>query len=191
MADSPYTITGTTTLHEGWSRLVKLHLRLPDGETVEREVLDRGAAVAVLPYDRHRRTVVLARQFRPAVLYAGAQPLLLEAPAGVLDDEDPESCARREAQEEVGLTLRSLEPVAVVWSSPGAYTERVHLFLAPYAPEDRASAGGGLEEEHEDIEVVELPIREVMRMMDAGAIADLKTLALLQALLLRHPDMAV
>lgn len=180
-------ITNVHTLHDGWGKLLKLTIRLPDGESIEREVEDHGAAVAVLPYDPDRRVAILVGQFRPPVFHAAGVASLLEAPAGMLDEDDPAACARREAMEEVGLRLGAVEPVGAVWSSPGVSTERIHLFLARYSRGDRVSSGGGLEEEHENIDVREIPIADLYRMADEGEIADLKTLALVQILRLRHP----
>lgn len=185
---APKIIT-VSTLHDGWTRVLKLTVALPDGGTMDREVEDHGAAVAVLPFDPERRTAILVGQFRAAALHSGGPPHLLEAVAGMLDEDDPEACARREAHEEVGLRLGSLERVGVVWSSPGVSTERMHLFLAAYGPGDRIGEGGGLVEENEDIEVVEIPLQELWRKVDEGEIADLKTLALVQALRLRRPDL--
>jgi 8-oxo-dGTP pyrophosphatase MutT (NUDIX family) len=91
--------------------------------------------------------------------------------------------------EEIGLRLSALEPIAVAWPMPGLSAERMHLFLAPYAESDRVGAGGGLEEEHEDIEVVELPLAELATEADRGEVSDLKLLVLLQTLRLRHPDL--
>ena len=93
---------------------------------------------------------------------AGADALL-EAPAGGLDEDDPEACARREAEEEVGLVLRDLEPVAAAWTMPGVSTERLHLFLAPFRAADRIGEGGGLAEEHENIVVVETALARSRR----------------------------
>jgi nudix-type nucleoside diphosphatase (YffH/AdpP family) len=183
-------ITAIETLHEGWGKLLKLTIRLPGGEMIDREVEDHGAAVAVLPYDPDRRVVTLVRQFRPPVFHVTEVEGLLEAPAGMLDEDDPAACARREALEEVGLRLRDLEPVGSFWSSPGVSTERMHLFLAPYSESDRVSDGGGLAEEHEDIEVIEVAAGELRTMVERGEVADLKTVALVQALHLRHPDLA-
>src|SRR4051794_31963559 len=171
-------ITGVRTLHEGWGRLLKLTITTPDGRTMEREVEDHGAAVAVLPYDPERQMAMLVRQFRAPVLHVGGPPDLLEAPAGMLDEEDPQDCARREAHEEVGLRLRALESLGTAWACPGISTEVMHLYLAPYGPEDRVSAGGGLADEHEDIEVVEMPLPDLWTMVDQGGILDLKTLFL-------------
>jgi nudix-type nucleoside diphosphatase (YffH/AdpP family) len=114
---------------------------------------------------------------------------MLEAPAGLLDEDDPEECARREALEEVGLSLTSLEPVAPVWSMPGISTERMHLYLAPYGPTDRTGEGGGISDEHENITVCEMKLAELAAMADRGEITDLKTFALVQTLRLRRPDL--
>jgi nudix-type nucleoside diphosphatase (YffH/AdpP family) len=182
-------ITGVKILHEGWCKLLRLTVRLPDGETVEREVEDHGDAVAVLPYDPRRRVAILVRQFRPPPFHVAGEASVLEAPAGMLDEDDPAACARREAMEEVGLRLRTLEPLGAVWSSPGVSTERLHLFLAPFGEGDRVGEGGGVEGEHEDIELLETPLDELRRMAEEGRIADLKTLALVQGLRLRHPGL--
>jgi nudix-type nucleoside diphosphatase (YffH/AdpP family) len=183
------TITAVATLYEGWSDLLKLTIRTPGGGTFTREVEDHGAAVAVLPYDPERRIAVLARQFRAPVLHAGGPDTLLEAPAGMLDEDDPEACARREAEEEVGLRLSRLEHVGTVWPCPGVSTERMDLFLAPFTGGDRISDGGGLADENEDIEVVEMPLADLWGLVERAGIQDLKTLALAQALRLRHPDL--
>lgn len=189
MSETDPTIAEETTLHEGWSRLLRLSISLPGGDTVQREILERGPAAAVLPYDPDRRTVILVRQFRAPVLHAGGPAKLLEAIAGVLDGDAPEECARREAHEEAGLRLAALEPVGAAYPAPGSSTEVIHLFLAAYRPDDRIGAGGGLAEEHEDIEVVEMPAAELWRLVEAGALMDLKTLALAQALKLRRAEL--
>jgi len=177
------------TLHEGWGRLLALRIRLADGQVMKREVEDHGAAVCVLPYDPERRVAMLVRQFRAAVFHAAGEPEVLEAPAGMLDEDDPADCARREALEEVGLTLRSLESAGAVWTMPGISTEYMHLYLAPYAPGDRTGKGGGVADENEHITVVEMGLSELAAMADRGGLADLKTLALVQTLRLRRPDL--
>jgi nudix-type nucleoside diphosphatase (YffH/AdpP family) len=183
-----YRIAKAATLHAGKRNLLKLTVQLPGGDTMEREVVDGPAAAAVLPYDPERRTVILLRQFRAPVLHAEGIQNLVETIAGLLDgDEEPEACARRETMEEAGLRLDALEPVGVGWSTPGFSTERVHLFLAPYAAADRVAEGGGLADEHEDIEVLEIGLDELASMLERNAIDDLKALALAQALFIRHP----
>jgi nudix-type nucleoside diphosphatase (YffH/AdpP family) len=182
-------ITGVKLVYEGWSKLFKVTVKRADGHTMDREMEDHGAAVAVLPYDPDRRMAILVRQFRAPVLHVGGLPDLLEAPAGMLDEDDPEACARREANEEVGLDLRALEPLGTAWSCPGISTELMHLYLARYSPADRVSQGGGLAEEHEEIEVVEMPLEDLWTMVDGGEIMDLKTLVLVQALRIRRPEL--
>jgi nudix-type nucleoside diphosphatase (YffH/AdpP family) len=184
----PYDIVAVTTLYEGWAKYLKLTIRRPDGDTMAREVEDHGAATAVLPFDPERRTAYLVRQFRAPVLHAGGPPTLLEAIAGLLDEDDPKACARREALEEAGLRLGAVERVATVWPMPGISTERMHLFLARYRPTDRVGEGGGLPHENEDIEAVEIPLRDLWAMVESGGLQDLKTLVLTQALRLRHPE---
>ena len=177
------------TLHEGWGRLLALRIRLADGQVMKREVEDHGAAVGVLPYDPERRVAMLVRQFRAAVFHASGEAEVLEAPAGLLEEDDPADCARREALEEVGLSLTSLEPVGGVWTMPGISTEYMHLFLAPYGSGDRTSHGGGLADENENITVAEMRLSELAAMADVGRLSDLKTLALVQTLRLRRPDL--
>ncbi|MGO4526727.1 NUDIX domain-containing protein [Microvirga sp. 2MCAF35] len=184
-----YRIQQVEILHEGWRKLLKLTVQMPDGRIMAREVLNSSDAAAVLPYDPERRMVILIRQFRAPVMHVEGHPDMLEAVAGLLDDDAPEACARREAMEEAGLRVGRLEAVGTAWSAPGITTERLHLFLAPYSADDRVSAGGGLAEEHEDIEVLEIGLDELMRMLERGEIADMKTLMLIQALQLRHPEL--
>src|SRR5690606_36815434 len=132
---------------------------------------------AVMPYDPERRVALLVRLTRAAVVYAGMEEDLVEAPAGMLDGDSAEDCARREALEEVGVRLGRLQSVATAFSSPGMSTERAHLFLAPFTAADRIGPGGGLAEEHEVLAVVETPLADLWGAYLAGRIADMKTLA--------------
>jgi nudix-type nucleoside diphosphatase (YffH/AdpP family) len=183
-------ILDVRVVHEGWSKFMVADVRLADGTKVSRQIEDHGAAIVILPYDPVRRTVMLVRLLRPAALYAAGVRELIEAVAGIIDaGETPEITARREAMEEAGLKLGELEALAQVWASPGISTERMSLFLAPYGAADRVANGGGLEVEHEGITVLEMPAAQAWAMLKRGEIADMKTLALLYALKLRHPDM--
>jgi nudix-type nucleoside diphosphatase (YffH/AdpP family) len=178
-------------LYEGWARFGVASIRLPDGKTIRREVEDHGAAVAILPYDPERRTTLLVAQLRAAPLVVDGQRETLEVVAGCIEEEDAPETARREALEEAGLRVDSLERVAAVWTMPGVSTERLTLYLAPYAAADRVAAGGGVAAEDENIRVVEMPLRDLAALMDAGDLVDMKTLALTQALRLRRPDLFV
>jgi nudix-type nucleoside diphosphatase (YffH/AdpP family) len=182
-------ITRVDTLYSGFLRLLKLAIERPDGSGLQREVEDHGDAVAVLPYDPANRQALLARQFRAPVLHVAGLADILEAPAGMLDEDDAEACARREAMEEIGLRLGPLERVGSFFSSPGVSTERHHLFLAPFSETDRVGEGGGLAEESEEITVVPVDLAELAASADAGELVDLKTFALVQALRLRRPDL--
>jgi nudix-type nucleoside diphosphatase (YffH/AdpP family) len=183
-------IVSTEVKHSGWSTFLMATLRLPDGTIVTRAIEDHGNAVAVLPYDPARRTAILVQQLRAPALYAAQHPHFLEAVAGRIDDgEDAENCARREAAEEAGLELRALERVARAWAMPGVSTEQMDLFLGEYSAADRVGAGGGVAGEHENIEVIELPLSRLAAMADAGELHDMKLLLLLQTLRLRRSEL--
>lgn len=146
----------------------------------ERNLFRRPDAAALLPYDPLRKTVLLTRQFRLGAYMNDASPHLLEICAGTLDPgEAPDVCMRREAMEEMGLRVGELRFLFEAFVSPAATTEKLYLFVAPYGPADRVADGGGMEEEGEEIEIVELPFAEVLVHADAGEVRDLKTLSLL------------
>jgi GDP-mannose pyrophosphatase NudK len=146
-----------------------------------RETYDRGNGAVVLLFNAERGCVVLTRQFRfPAYVNGSADGLLIEACAGLLDGDDPQTCIRREAEEETGFRVRSPRKLFEAYMSPGSVTEKVHFFVAEYADEDRLTAGGGIRAEGEDIEVLELSLQDAMRMVLDGSIQDGKTIMLLQ-----------
>jgi nudix-type nucleoside diphosphatase (YffH/AdpP family) len=183
-------LIGEKVLYSGWGRFKLLQVRMKDGSVAERQIEDHGQAAAVLPYDPVRRVALLARQPRMGPLYLGLDPYLMEAAAGIIDPgEDAGSAVRREALEELGLRLGELEPVATAWTTPGVSSERGYLFLASYSQADRVARGGGLASEQEDIEVLELPLDQLARMADEGALEDLKTLALVLTLMRRRPEL--
>jgi nudix-type nucleoside diphosphatase (YffH/AdpP family) len=149
-------------------------------QTQTREIYDRGNAATLLPYNLAGRTVVLVRQFRLPAYVNGHDDLLIEAAAGMLDNASPEARIRAEAEEETGYRLHDVKKVFEAFMSPGAVTEKLHFFVAEYEASMRVGSGGGLEDEGEDIEVLELPIDQALAMIDDGRIADAKTIMLLQ-----------
>ncbi|OPF64020.1 NUDIX domain-containing protein [Hydrogenophaga sp. H7] len=150
-------------------------------QRLQRETYDRGDGAALLLFNRARGTVVLIRQFRfPAYANGLADGMLVEACAGLLDNEAPEVAIRREVEEETGFAVRMPRKVFEAFMSPGSVTERLHFFVAEYEPGDRVSQGGGDASEGEDIEVLELPLERALAMIGTGEIQDGKTIMLLQ-----------
>lgn len=185
-------ILSKNSVYRGWLRVWKAEIEGEAGEVFSREVEDHGGGAAVLPFDPRRRTAVLVRQVRFGALLNGeTEPALLEAPAGLSDEDDASGAdtVRREALEEAGLALAHLVEVGRCYTSPGITTESLTLFLGEYDEAARIGAGGGVADEHESIEVVEIPLAELARMADAGEIRDMKTLALVQGLRLRRPEL--
>ena len=168
--------------HYGTLKSTTFEWRRNDGtwQRMTRDVFDRGNAAAILPYSLARRTVVLARQFRLPAYVNGYDDLLIEAAAGLLDDASQEDRIRAEAEEEIGYRLHHVQKVFEAFMSPGVVTEKIHFFVAEYEPGMRVGNGGGLADEGEDIEVLELPFDEALAMIDDGRIVDAKTIMLLQ-----------
>jgi len=184
-----FEITRRDTRYQGYATIFAVTLASADGETMVREVEDHGHAACVLPYDPQRGCVLLVRLPRAPVIFAGGPAVLLEAPAGMVENEPPGATARREVLEEAGVRLEGLEPLGAPFSSPGVSTERIALYLAPYAQSDRVAAGGGSPAEQEHITVVETLIAEFWRAVETGEIQDLKTLTLGYALRYLHPEL--
>jgi len=184
-------IVNETTLSDQWNRLSTFDIDYTDsqGEThrLKREIYHRTPAATILLYDPRKETVVLVRQFRLPAYLKGYEAWIAETPAGLLDGEDPEEAIRREAMEETGYRVREVRPLFKVLMSPGAITEILHFFAASIDSSDRIAKGGGVDDEHEDIEVIVLPLKDAMAMIDSGEIFDAKTIILLQwAMLNRH-----
>jgi len=184
----PNRIESLTTIHEGWLSLRLACVRLDDGTTAEREIVDHPSGATVLLYNPQKRTALLICELRPPVECIG-ESRLLEAVAGKLDEADPEGCARREAEEEAGVRIGAMEHVARLWMTPASSTERVDYYLASYSDSDRVSQGGGAPGEHENIRAREIALVELSRLADGGELKDAKTFLLLQALQLRRPEL--
>lgn len=179
-------ITAAELVYSGWAKLTRytLDIERHDGSMMRavREVHDHGHGAAVLPFDEARGTVLLVRQFRLPPHLAGADGMMIEACAGLLDGDAPEAGAKREAEEELGYRIHNLRSLGRIWGSPGAINESIWLFLAAYSAGDRIGKGGGKEGEDEDIEILEMRLEDAMRLMASGEIADAKTIILLQHL---------
>ena len=171
LSDNHYTLKTTT-----------FEFRRANGEwqTQHRETYDRGNGAALLPYNLARRTVMLVKQFRYPAYVNGCDDLLIEAAAGLLDNESPENRIRAEAEEEIGYRLRDIRKIFEAYMSPGSVTEKLHFFVGEYQPDMKIGDGGGNADEGEDIEVLELAIDEALAMISDGRIMDAKTIMLLQ-----------
>ncbi len=146
-----------------------------------REVYDRGDGAGILLYNKQKKTIILTKQFRmPTFLNGNEDGFLVEIAAGMLDKDNPEVCIIRETEEEVGYRLKEVKKVYEAYSSPGVMTEKMHFFVGEYTDDMKVSDGGGLDSEHEDIEVLEIPFKEAVSMLDNGEIHDTRTIVLLQ-----------
>ena len=179
-------IRSVEILSDDWATLKKttFDYRRNDGswETQIRQTYDRGNGAVILPFDRQRSTVLLVRQFRYPAFVTGHTEPLVEACAGLLDDDDPETCIRKEAEEELGYRLRDVRHLYTPFMSPGSVTERLSFFTADYTPNDRISDGGGAASEGEDIEVLEMTLDDALAAIANGGIIDAKTIMLVQHL---------
>lgn len=177
LSDNWYTLKTTT-----------FDLQRRDGtwQRQHRESYDRGNGATILLYNRAQKTVILTRQFRfPTYVNGNTSGMMIEACAGLLDKDDPETCIKRETEEETGYQVREVRKVFEAYMSPGSVTERLYFFVGEYSARDRVSDGGGHPHEGEDIEVLELALDAALEMVDKGEIIDAKTIMLLQYAKLR------
>ena len=177
-------IVKTELLSDNWYILKKVtysYMRNGVVITQAREAYDRGNGAAILLYNTAQRTVILTRQFRlPTFINGNPTGMMTEVCAGLLDNDDPEACIRRETEEETGYKLARVQKVFEAYMSPGSVTEVLHFFIAEYTRDMKVSGGGGLDEEDENIEVLEYSIDEAMQLVYTGGIKDAKTIMLLQ-----------
>jgi GDP-mannose pyrophosphatase NudK len=171
-------------LSDNWYTLRKFTFdyQLANGqwERQSREAYDRGNGAAILLYNKELQTVILTRQFRlPTYTNGNTTGMLIEACAGLLDKDNAEDCIKRETEEETGYKIKSVTKIFEAYMSPGSVTEMLYFFVAEYSAEMKVSEGGGHQDEQENIEVMEIPFTEALKMVDSGEIKDAKTIMLL------------
>jgi nudix-type nucleoside diphosphatase (YffH/AdpP family) len=178
-------IIDTEILSDNWYILKKIHYEVLEKNGTwkkqQREAYDRGNGATILLYNEQQKTVILTRQFRlPSFINGNETGMLIETCAGLLDQDNPEDCIKRETEEETGYKVSNVKKVFEAYMSPGSVTEILYFFVASYTKDMKVSDGGGVAEEQENIEVLELPFPEALAMMETGEIKDGKTIMLLQ-----------
>ncbi|MBT2793285.1 MULTISPECIES: NUDIX domain-containing protein [Paraburkholderia] len=181
-------IVESTTLSDDWYTLKKVTFDFlrRDGtwQRQSRETYDRGNGATILLHNRRTGNVVLTRQFRMPVFVNGHDGMLIEAAAGLLDMATPEERIRLEAEEETGYRVSNIRKVFEAYMSPGSVTEKLYFYLGEYDASTRVNDGGGIEDEGEDLEVLEMPLGTALQLVRSGEIVDGKTIMLLQHLAL-------
>lgn len=178
-------ILKTEILSDNWYTLRKVtfNYQKEDGtwETQSREAYDRGNGATILLYNKDSQTIVLTQQFRlPTYLNGNETGMMIEACAGLLEEENAEECIRRETEEETGYKVSAVKKLFEVYMSPGSVTEIIHFFAAEYTKDMKVNEGGGAVDEHENIDVLELDFDKAYNMIATGEIKDAKTIMLLQ-----------
>jgi len=178
-------INKTEVLSNNWYTLRKItfDIQQKDGSwiTQSREAYDRGNGAVILLYNVANKTVILTEQFRMPTYHNGNPTgMLIEACAGLLDQDNAEDCIKRETEEETGFRITEVKKIYEAYMSPGSVTEILYFFVAEYDKSQQVSEGGGVEGEHENIEVLELPFAKALDMIETGEIRDAKTIMLLQ-----------
>lgn len=178
-------ITKKELLSDNWYILNKITYefknKMGTWETQSREAYDRGNGATILLYNKEHKTVILTRQFRlPTYINGNESGLLIEACAGLLDKHNAEDCIRKETEEETGYKVSKVKKIFESYMSPGSVTEILYFFVGEYSEEMKVSDGGGLAEEQENIEVLEMDFDKAYGMIETGEIKDGKTIILLQ-----------
>ena len=172
-------------LSDNWYTLKKVDFEYLNNQNTwekqSREAYDRGNGAVVLLYNLERQTVILTRQFRmPTYLNKNKDGMMIEACAGLLDENDPKTAIIKEIEEETGYRIKTVEKVFESYMSPGSVTEILHFFIAAYTEDQKVSEGGGAADETENIEVLEFSFTEALALIKSGEIKDAKTIMLLQ-----------
>lgn len=185
MTNPKIKITKNEILSDNWYTLRKITYEYQkkegDWETHYREAYDRGNGATILLYNKPNQSVILTRQLRiPTYLNGNETGMMIETCAGLLDTDNAENCIKRETEEETGYQINEVRKIFEVYMSPGSVTEIIHFFVGEYSKEMKVNEGGGLDEEQENIEVLEMPFEKAMQMITTGEIKDAKTIMLLQ-----------
>jgi len=181
----PAKIVEKKLLSDNWYKLYKYTFEITDSKGIShkqvREAYDRGNGAVILLYNREVKTIILTRQFRlPTFVNGNADGMMIEACAGLLDQDDPEDCIRRETEEETGYRIEHVEKIYEAYMSPGSVTEILYFFIGEYSKDQKVNEGGGVDHEQENIEVLELSFQKAYGMIATGEIKDAKTIMLLQ-----------
>ena len=184
-------ILKTEILSKNWYTLKKITYEYlqSDGtwQTQQREAYDRGNGAAILLYNKETKNIILTRQFRmPTYINGNDAGMLIEACAGLLDNDNPEDCIRRETEEETGYKISDVKKIFEAYMSPGSVTEILYFFVAEYSKAMKVTEGGGVAHEQENIEVLELNFEKAFNMIATGKIKDAKTILLLQYIKLQN-----
>ena len=189
MANERVQITEEKLLSDNWYVLKRFTFNYlgKNGEwtTQQREAYDRGNGATILLHNPQANTIILTRQFRlPTFVNGNPSGMLIEACAGLLDDDDPETAIIRETQEETGFRIQSVQKVMEAYMSPGSVTEKLFFYIAQYTADTERNTGGGIDEE--EIDILEIPVNQALAMVERGEIMDGKTIMLLQHLRLQQ-----
>jgi GDP-mannose pyrophosphatase NudK len=189
MNDSIKILT-SEVLCKSWHTLKKITFQYlqKDGtwQTQAREAYDRGNGAVILLYNKEKKTVILTEQFRmPTFINGNDTGMMIEACAGLLDNDNPEDCIKRETEEETGYKINDVRKIFEAYMSPGSVTEILYFFIAEYSKEMKINEGGGIAHEQENIEVLEMNFNDALNMIETGKIKDAKTIILLQYLRLQ------
>jgi nudix-type nucleoside diphosphatase (YffH/AdpP family) len=184
-------IVKTEILSQKWSTLkeVTFDYLMKNGtwQRQKREAYDRGNGAAILLYNKEHKKVILTSQFRlPSFINGNETGMLIEACAGLLDNDNPEECIKRETEEETGYRINKAQKIFEVYMSPGGDTELLYFFIGEYSQQMKVNEGGGVSNEQENIEVLEMEFDAALNMIETGEIKDAKTIMLLQYVRLKN-----
>ena len=184
-------IINTEIICKSWHALKKVTFEYlqKDGswQMQTREAYDRGNGAVILLYNKEQSTIILTEQFRmPTYINGNETGMMIEACAGLLDNDNPEDAIKRETEEETGYKINDVRKVYEAYMSPGSVTEILYFFIAEYSKDMKVNEGGGVSHEQENIEVLEINFNDAMDMIGTGEIKDAKTIMLLQYLRLQN-----